>query len=200
MKFAYADPPYLGYGHKKNAMYHYGDRHPGAWVYDTVEGQTALVAQLVKEYPDGWALSLSSSSLKDILPACPRDCRIAAWVKPFASYKPNVDPAYAWEPVIFRGGRKRKDRPKGQPTTRDYCSANITIRKKFAGAKPQAFSWWIFDLLGVQAHDEVEDLFPGSGAVTRALAEYKRRLAFTVPEEVQGELFEKEVDGEQTDG
>ena len=31
----------------------------------------------------------------------PGRCAIAAWTKPFAVFKPPVNPAYTWEPVIF---------------------------------------------------------------------------------------------------
>jgi hypothetical protein len=182
VRFAYADPPYLGYGHKKNAEYHYGRLHPEAKVYDTLEGQVALVERLVAEFPDGWALSLSSPSLKDILPACPRDCRVGAWVKPFCVFKPNVRPAYAWEPVIFRGGRKGDRR---QATPRDWCSANITLGRQVPGAKPEAFCFWVFNLLGMEPGDEFVDLFPGSGAVTLAWEAYKR---------LSDGLFHTEVD------
>ena len=171
MKFAYADPPYLGYGHKNNAQYHYGDRHPEAAEYDKLETHVALVARLCDQSPDGWALSLSSSSLKDILPACPQDCRVGAWVKPFASFKPNVNPAYCWEPVIWRGGRNR-ERYEGK--VRDYVACPVTLRTGFPGAKPEGFCFWLFALAGLMPGDEFVDLFPGSGAVTRAWAEYCR--------------------------
>jgi hypothetical protein len=48
------------------------------------------------------------------------------------------------------------------------------MRRNFPGAKPECFCWWIFDLLGLQADDEFHDLFPGSGAVGRAWAIYRR--------------------------
>jgi hypothetical protein len=37
-------------------------------------------------------------------------------------------------------------------------------------AKPAAVCRWIFGLLGAQAGDSLDDLFPGSGAVGRAWA------------------------------
>lgn len=165
MRFGYADPPYLGCGKM------YADQHPDALLWDDPETHRALVARLVAEYPDGWAMSLHVPSLRVILPMCPEDVRIGVWVKPFAAFKPNVNPAYAWEPVIFRGGRKRTRK---ELTYRDWCAANITLRRTCKGAKPDAFSWWVFDLLNVQPGDEFDDLFPGSGAVGRALTTYLR--------------------------
>src|SRR5437773_8181969 len=96
MRCAYADPPYPG-----QAAKYYGD-------YADFAGEVnhaRLIDHLVTEFPDGWALSTSSPALRDILPLCPADIRIAAWVKPFHAFKRGVRPAYAWEPVIFRGGR-----------------------------------------------------------------------------------------------
>lgn len=40
------------------------------------------------------------------------------------------------------------------------------------GAKPAAFSRWIFDLLGALPGDEFTDVFPGSGGVLRAWEAY----------------------------
>ena len=124
----------------------------------------ALIARLCDEFSDGWAMSLHSPSLKSILPMCPDDVRVMAWVKPFASFKPGVNPAYAWEPVIVRGGRSRR----GRATVRDFCEANIALKKGFRGAKPERFAFWIFEVLGALRTDQVVDLFPGSGAIGRA--------------------------------
>lgn len=161
MRFAYADPPYIG-----QAAKHYS-HDPRCAEVDHAE----LIAKL-NGY-DAWALSLSSPTLRIILPMCPEDVRVMAWVKPFASFKPNVNPAYAWEPVIVRGGRKR---PRTEPTVRDWVSANITLRKGLSGAKPPAFCFWLFDVLGMQAGDEFDDIFPGTGGVSRAWVEYQRQL------------------------
>lgn len=169
MRFAYADPPYLGCGTK-----FYAD-HPEAAVYDSIAGHAALIQHLCDEFPDGWAMSASSSSLQLILPLCPDDVRIAAWVKPFHVFKKGVRPAYAWEPVIYRGGRNKGHKPpvKGglANTPRDWVSANITLRKGLTGTKPEAVCAWILDLLNVAPEDEVVDLFPGLGTLTRALEE-----------------------------
>ncbi len=160
MKFAYCDPPYLG-----QSVRLYGD-HPEAALYDTLDGHRALIERLCMEYPDGWAMSLSSPSLRSILPLCPADVRVLAWVKPFAAFKPNVGVAYAWEPVIFRGGRNRT---REQDTVRDWLAENITLMRGFPGAKPDAFTFWIMDVLNVQPGDTMDDLFPGSGACGAAI-------------------------------
>lgn len=163
MRFAYADPPYLGQGAK-----HYGHQHEFAADWDAIDAHAALIVRLVNEF-DAWALSLSSTTLYDLLPLCPREVRVAAWVKPFASFKPNVNPAYCWEPVIFYGGRTAKERGGAAvATVRDYCAANITLQRGTSGAKPEAFCFWVFDFIGLKPEDEFADLFPGSGSVRRA--------------------------------
>ncbi len=158
-RIGYADPPYIG-----QAMRRY--RHdPKCAEVD----HEALIAQLTSRY-DGWALSCSSPSLRFLLPLCPPDVRIAAWVKPFASFK-RANPAYAWEPVIFRPCRSRE----GRFIVRDFVSENITLKRGLCGVKPDRFCYWLFELLAMEPEDTFDDLFPGSGAVTRAWGRWSAR-------------------------
>lgn len=161
MRFAYADPPYVGQARK-----HYGKEATYAGEVDHVQ----LLVSLANF--DGWALSASSPSLFVLLPLCPPGTRIGAWVKPFASFKKGVNPAYAWEPVLFKSGRKRRV---DEDTVRDWHSANITLRRGLSGAKPESVCFWLFDLIGAQAGDEFTDLFPGTGAVGAAWLAYQRQ-------------------------
>lgn len=169
MKFAYADPPYLGCCRRYN---HFHGDDGRCW--DLIETHKMLIQRLVSEFPDGWALSLTSPNLKTILPLCPDDVRIASWCKSFCAFKKGVRPAYAWEPVIFRGGRNpsngfKHDPPqrKGvQTTPKDFLVEPITLEKGLTGAKPARFCRWILDLLNVQIGDEVVDLFQGTGIMT----------------------------------
>lgn len=81
MIFAYADPPYIGCAKK-----HYKSpevNHP------------LLIAHLVNDFSDGWALSCSAKSLKTILNLCPEDIRMGIWVKKLVFFRPGVNPAYA---------------------------------------------------------------------------------------------------------
>ena len=160
MRFAIADPPYLGCG----ALYDHADAtdcNDPAW-------HAQLIDRLCGEYPDGWALCLHVPSLKTMLNFAPDGARVGAWIKPFASFKPNVNPAYAWEPVIWRGGRRRT---REQATARDWVAEPITLRRGLTGAKPRAFGLWVLDLLNVEPGDTVDDLFPGSGAIQAAIDE-----------------------------
>lgn len=174
LKVAYADPPYIGQSAK-----HYRD-HPD---YAGEVDHCALIAKLVADYPDGWALSCSAPSLRTLLPLCPEDVRVGAWVKPFHALKRGVRPSYGWEPVLFRGGRnppthKHPPPPKGGKATtpRDFVSENITLRRGLVGVKPERVCHWIFAMLGLLPGDRVDDLFPGSGAVTSAWLTYQERI------------------------
>jgi hypothetical protein len=171
VRFAYADPPYLG------CCSLYDHYHPDGRCWDDLHTHKGLIGWLTTGYPDGWALSLSSPSLQQILPLCPNDVRVGAWVKPFHAYKKGVRPAYSWEPVIYRGGHNppwefhpppEKD---GEATTpKDFHSANITLEKGLTGAKPPSFCSWVLDLLNVRPDDIVDDLYPGTGVMADAIA------------------------------
>ncbi len=163
LRVAYADPPYVG-----QARRHYSHDPRCAEV-----DHEKLIEQL--QAYDAWALSLSSPSLQGILPLCPAGVRVMAWVKPFCAFKVNVNPAYAWEPVIVKGGRKRT---RQQITVRDWCSEVITLRRGLVGAKPLGFCVWLFQVLNLQPEDDFHDLYPGTGAVTEAWTAWKRQGTF----------------------
>jgi len=166
MRVAYADPPYPGLAHYYKAQPEYTGE------LDFRD----LLARLGHDYPDGWALSLHSPALRTILPLCPPETRVTAWVKPFASFKPGVGVAYAWEPVLVYGGRRRT---REQPTVRDWIAANITLQRGLVGAKPDVFCYWLFEVLGLEPGDEFVDLFPGTGAVTRAWERFQQQMRLT---------------------
>lgn len=165
MRFAYADPPYIGQA----------KRH-----YQCAEvNHRKLVERLRSEFPDGWALSASSPSLAEILPLLPKGYRIGVWCKSFCAFKKGVRPAYAWEPVIFYGGRNpmkghRAEIPPRngkQVTPKDFIVEPITLKKGLIGAKPERVCNWILDLLNFQPGDELADLFPGTGVMGRVAEE-----------------------------
>jgi hypothetical protein len=151
MKIGYADPPYPSQAKK---------------LYGCAEiDHKILINSLDHHYPEGWALSTASSAIKEVLALCPSDVRVAAWVKPFCSFKPNVNPAYAWEPIIWKGGRSRARK---DDTVRDWVASNITLEKGTIGAKPLAFWFWLFELFNLQGGDQFDDLFPGSYGGSKA--------------------------------
>jgi len=180
MRFALADPPYPG---QSKRLY---EGHPD---YAGEVDHAELIARLEAEFPDGWVLCTSAAALPEILALCPYErgtiakspgrvnventVRVLAWCKPQAPPYP-VAVQYGWEPVILRGGRQSK-----WGRVRDWIVASPeghTFRPlppgHVRGAKPVAFCNWIFECLGARPGDELVDLFPGSGAVTRAWEAY----------------------------
>lgn len=179
MRFAYADPPYLGRGE------YYRAHHVDALSWNDPETHRALIARLQAEYPDGWVLSLSERSLRTLLPMCPDAARVAAWITDRPRFAGKAVPVRKhFEPVIFCGGRpytetgnraadfiitKQEPMPAGQPR---YAMVKSDIRagKIFLGRKPAAFALWVLDLIGWRQGDEINDMFPGTGAVQAAWA------------------------------
>ena len=131
----------------------------------------ALIGDLVGY--DGWALSTSSTGLHLVLPLAPKGTRVMAWVKPFAAFKRNVSPAYAWEPVLVWPARKA--RCDTDLVARDWVSESITMKKGLCGAKPVAFCQWLFLMLGAEPEDEFQDLYPGTGIVGAEWAAFSRQ-------------------------
>lgn len=168
MRIAIADPPYPGQSAK-----HYAD-HPD---YAGEVDHAHLLKQLDADY-DGWALHTSSTALSDVLALAAEQgvtgFRVMAWVKPFAAFKRNVSVAYAWEPVLVKPVRKPV--VSGRVVMRDWISEPITLRRGLTGAKPEAVCRWLFEMLGAQPADELHDLFPGTGAVTRAWEAWRSQL------------------------
>lgn len=164
MRFAYADPPYLGCGRL------YAKHHPEARIWDDPETHRDLIKRLCDEYPDGWALSLHMPSLRVLLPMCPVKARIGIWVKPYTRPVPGQRVYYAWEPLIWFGGRRGYP---GEPE-RDWVAAipRRATTDGLIGGKPRDFCHWVFGLLGAKSGDTLDDLFPGTGSVGAAWAEW----------------------------
>jgi hypothetical protein len=107
LRFAYADPPYIG-----QAKRHYSHDPRCAEV-----DHATLIARMNAEFPDGWALSASSPSLGVIVPLLPDGWRIGAWCKSFCAFKKGVRPAYALQAgaeALTRSCSRCKDFRKNQ--------------------------------------------------------------------------------------
>lgn len=169
MRFGYADPPYIGQAKR------YYSADPLCAEVDHAD----LIKKLIKYFPDGWALSASSPSLRIILPLLPEKYRIAVWCKSFCAFKKGVRPAYAWEPIIFVGGRnpvngyRAEIPPEGgkQVTPKDFVIEPITMKKGLTGAKPAKVCSYVLDLLNAKPNDEIADLFPGTEIMMRTALE-----------------------------
>ena len=179
MRIAYADPPYPGCATKNVGTI-------GAYGGDTdpYDGEVAEVdhAELVArlETYDGWVLHSNVGGLRVIVPLLPADARVMAWVKPFAAFKRNVPVAYAWEPVIVKAARKPE--VAGRVVMRDWIAEPITMKRGLAGAKPDAVCRWAFEVVGASPDDELDDLYPGTGAVGRAWDAWRSQLGLFAPD------------------
>ena len=175
MRIGYADPPYPGQAHL------YKDHPDFAGEVD----HYALLQDLDAEY-DGWIYHTSSTALfgicRMIETASRRgrfqsEFRIMAWVKPFAAFKRNVSIAYAWEPILVKSARKPTVRKDMDLVYRDWLAESITLKRGLTGAKPEKVCHWLFECVGAEPDDELDDLFPGTGAVTSAWETWKELRA-----------------------
>lgn len=57
----------------------------------------------------------------------------------------------------------------------------ITLRRGLTGAKPEKVCHWAFEVVGARPDDVLDDLFPGTGAVSRAWSTWQR--LFSLPQE-----------------
>lgn len=181
-RVAIADPPYPG-------MSGFYRDHPD---YAGEVDHAELVERLDRDY-DGWALHTASTTLHEVLNAASTagvdGFRIMAWIKPFASFKKNVCPAYAWEPILIKPCRKPVVAHRSvmrdwlltrtedlNADERDWFAEGITMQRGLVGAKPDRLCRWVFEVLGMERTDELTDLYPGSGAVGRAWASWRDDL------------------------
>lgn len=144
VRAAYADPPYLGLAHA-----FYGKMHAEAAEYDKPETHQRLIERLSDEY-DCWAMSLHEPALHTILSMCPRDVRVAAWVKPFASFKkkryPRLDVGAGDIPVPPGAATADYRTHLARPCERPDCNAKGLPRREarcflvldFRGLEPAA--------------------------------------------------------------
>jgi len=154
---AYADPPYPGCAR----------RYYGSEEVDHVE----LVARLVEGFPDGWALSTSARAaldVADMIRAHGITPRLCPWFNGSRGSR-SYGPRSSFEVVWVVGGR-----PVAHPPGERCDDALVAVGRQrshpgaMPGMKSAAFCSWLFGLLGLRQGDELEDLFPGTGAVARA--------------------------------
>lgn len=149
LRLAYADPPYPNLSR----------RYYGREEVDHRE----LIERLDREY-DGWALSTSSAALPMVLKLCPDTVRVCIWLR-----RPRA--GRCWEPVIVKSGRKitsNRDTHLIPPDVLDDPSVFRGYPGRIVGMKSPAFCEWVFLLMGAQLGDSLDDVFPGTGAVSRA--------------------------------
>lgn len=158
MRFAYADPPYPGQAKR------WYDDHPD---YGGEVDHAELITRLTRDYPDGWVLSTSANALYGVLPLCPPQVQVAVWHVTNRTLRGNGRWWLAWEPVLVCGGRQEFG---FAPIVRNVlaCGSPQGVKGNvITGQKPPAFTHWVCALLGAQPGDTMDDLFPGSGAVSQ---------------------------------
>ena len=172
MRFAYADPPYPGTARRR---------------YRQPDIDHAELISTLDNY-DGWALHTNPQSLGLLLALAPRT-RILSWCKLDGLPVTKAGLVWTWEPILLR--------PLRRPTTwvRDSLWVDKIGRNgaRVAGATPgdAGRGWksegvirWVFRAAGLLAGDNLEDLFPGSGAVGRAWERYQAERPLDIFEEV----------------
>jgi hypothetical protein len=163
--FAYADPPYPGTAEK-----YYADQPAYAGEVDHDRLCATLTTRWLAKEIAGFGLSTSARSLRELLPMLPAGARVCSWVKPIGTPSTTYGAHNTWEPLIVCGGRPTRS------GVRDFLIAQPARRGgDLPGRKPIAFCAWLFQLLGMQPDDTLDDLFPGTGVVSRAWASLSRR-------------------------
>lgn len=150
--------------------------------YDGEVDHKRLLERLQDEY-NGFVLhaSATSRSMAELAPLVAKieGVRWCSWVKGFAAFKRNVSVAYAWEPVIIKPARKPV--VSKRLVMRDWIQESITLKRGLTGAKPKNVCWWAFELVGARPEDEMDDIFIGTGAVTKAWQDWQK--LFALPKE-----------------
>jgi hypothetical protein len=188
IRVCYADPVYPGRG-RYYSVPGTPEYHPDAMMWDDLEQHVALMARLEAEFPDGWAMSTSADAVRALWAESPEGTQLAMWGRGGPRLNLRVVPG--WEAVLYRADVVKVA---GRPSAMDWLMCGIGHTSGvagFYGAKPPKFSRWLFALLGLGGHpgDELVDLFPGSGAVTRAWQDYQGHEVTRRCGAVQGALF-----------
>jgi hypothetical protein len=183
-RLAIADPPYLGRGaayygpgangRVKNAINSRGratpniirtTEHPDAHLWDLPETHQELVSRCDREY-DGWAIALARDSARTYWEVAPESVRMAVWVNPrpipSSARIQTTHELVMLKPLL------------GRPITHRRRDVLICTSPAVGhiGSKPPQWTRWVLDMLGYdQDTDTVDDLFGGSGAVSREIAQ-----------------------------
>lgn len=157
LRLAYADPPYPERSH------YYRDRPE----YAGEVNQFAILRSLL-DY-NGWALSTSSLGVRLLAPSLPAAAKICVWVK--THHPPAaLGPGNVHEFVIVKPARLRR----GYLADALVAAVARGGDSDLIGRKPVKFCAWLFELLGAAPGDDFDDVFPGSGVVSRCWNEFCR--------------------------
>lgn len=145
IRVAYADPPYPGTAREVDHL--------------------ELLERLTGGAFDGWALSTSHDGARLLWHRTPPGTRLCPWVKPHGASSRTYGLHNCWEALLVWGGRQER------PGKRDWlCAHPARGEGMLPGRKPSAFCAWLFQCLGLRPGDDLVDLYPGTGIVSRAWA------------------------------
>lgn len=145
------------------------DFHDDAGKWDDISEHRKLLLHLVDNY-DGWAIATTPDGLQAYFPL-PLNASILAWHKPTAM-RGGGRLIERWEAVIVYIPEGRNSRLAGPGVSNVLTQTAPSARggrRSFVGSKPAEWTRWVLDVLGYDpTTDELDDLFPGSGAVAAA--------------------------------
>ncbi len=159
MRLGFSDPPYPGLSKR-----YYGN-HP---MYGGEVDHAELIARMVSEFPDGWALCTSKAALRAVWLQCPEDTRLSVWNKGSRSSVSYRERSAFEAVLLWRGRRRRMEPTEVLDDVLDWGGRQHSHPGALVGMKPAPFCEWVFRQLGAMRGDSLVDIFPGSGAVSRA--------------------------------
>jgi hypothetical protein len=120
LRVSYNDPPY-----PTLAKRYYRDQPTYAGEVDHPALIATLEARRARGDLAGWALSTSVRALRDLLPLCPPEARVASWVKPIGARAGTLGIHNVWEPLIVVPGRRLRP-PAGTCWSRSPPATAVT--------------------------------------------------------------------------
>lgn len=163
----YADPPYAGcrakYARRNNSR-QWGRNARADFMRELIARMESLRS------PDGvCAVSMASPELK-LLHLFPSTHRVMPWVKPHGVVRPNVWPAFAWEPLVVWGRHPGRGEQAGHKTPNDWLllSPRVKGKGKHETPKPSGFAEWVLDMTLGPRTGHVLELYAGTAPVCHA--------------------------------
>lgn len=192
LRFCIADPPYpprLAERHdtaterpritiRSRAARYYGDGtrsakevpadfHPDARKWDEPDAHAELIEHLHATY-DGWALATTLDGLDWYAPL-PIAARVLVWNRSTAQPTSGRIAESLEAVIVVTPVARRRAGPLGQVP--QYLAAPAP-KAGFVGAKPERWTRWVLDAMAYDPDvDELVDLFPGSGWISRAASQ-----------------------------
>lgn len=146
------------------------DHHERAHEWDDPARHRALLEQLMDEF-DGWAIATSMDGVECYRPLPIPARKLLIWHKPNGQAGNGRTDSKNEAVIVYPPeGRRARTGPGALGQVPGLLIEPVATHSGFPGAKPPAWTRWVLDALSYDpATDTVEDLFPGSGAVSAAI-------------------------------